>query len=172
MTIAIIAAVDQEGGIGKNGCIPWHIPADLKRFKELTKDSICIMGYNTFKEIADKFDYENTDNFLKNRLSYVLTSKNIKQVSSVVESFSNLDAAFESAKKQNKNVFFIGGNSIFEYGLEHCDKLFFTYVKGNYDCNVFFPFRKYLEIRNYKNVRLLAIDYQEDHTFATYGVEE
>jgi dihydrofolate reductase len=51
--VNIIVAVDDAGGFGKDGKIPWHFPEDFKRFKEITKDSVCVMGRNTYEDMLE-----------------------------------------------------------------------------------------------------------------------
>ena len=48
MKITLIAALDSMGGIGKNGTLPWYIPADLQHFKEYTEGKVCVMGRKTW----------------------------------------------------------------------------------------------------------------------------
>ena len=52
MNISIIAAADEKGAIGFKGQIPWHLPADFKRFKELTMGHFMIVGQKTFESIG------------------------------------------------------------------------------------------------------------------------
>ena len=63
--VAHIVATDLKGCIGKEGKMPWHIPADLKRFKELTKGGVVIMGRKTFESLGCKP--------LPDRLNIILT---------------------------------------------------------------------------------------------------
>lgn len=135
---AIIAAVDEKFGIGKNGKIPWHVPDDFKWFKEQTQNSICVMGYNTFKELADKFDYHNTGKLLPKRLSCVITSKNIP-INHNVMAFKSISEANEFFKDDSRDIFYIGGAGIFEEALYFVDMIFLTSIHGEYDCDIFFP---------------------------------
>ena len=90
MMISLIAAVDDKWGIGKNGALPWNEPEDLKYFKKLTTNATCVMGYNSYKEIADIFKYESTGKFLPNRKCLILTTKDIPENENVkiLKSFS------------------------------------------------------------------------------------
>ena len=69
MSVSIIAAVAENGVIGYKGSMPWHIPKDLKRFKELTLNHSVIMGRKTYSSILDKLG-----NPLPDRENIVLTS--------------------------------------------------------------------------------------------------
>lgn len=134
----LIAAIDENFGIGKNGILPWRIPEDFKWFKELTNKSICIMGYNTYKELADKFDYHNTGKLLPNRLSCVITSKSIPIGNNVI-SFTSISDCLVNLKNDERDKFFIGGAGIFEEALYLIDEIYLTCVHGNFNCDTFFP---------------------------------
>lgn len=148
MKKCIIVAIDEKLGIGKNGRLPWHNPADLKRFKKLTKNSICVMGYNTYKEIADRFDYDNTSKFLPNRISAVITSKSIKETDNIetgsVKSFKSIKECIDYFENINPsifdNLFFIGGYGIFKESFKYdIDVVYLTSIRNDYLCDVFFP---------------------------------
>jgi dihydrofolate reductase len=66
----LIAAIDQEGGIGKDGYMPWHYPADLKLFMSLTMGNAIVMGRKTFDGMFDRDKAP-----LKGRQNIVLTSQ-------------------------------------------------------------------------------------------------
>lgn len=188
----IIVAVDQKWGIGKSGLLPWHIPEDLKRFKNLTKESICVMGYNTFKEIADKFDYENTGKFLKNRHSVVLTSKQIHKLYKLDETvigldLTNRDFSYESNQKyvidaiqaayisysphKSTNIFFIGGSRIFKDFISYVDGILLTVVKGDYDCDTFFPHTE-LNCSDEIKQKILSINTDNNHKFVYLNLQK
>ena len=54
MKITLIAAMESMGGIGKNGALPWYIPADLQHFKEYTEGKVCVMGRKTWDSLPVK----------------------------------------------------------------------------------------------------------------------
>ena len=72
MNIELIWAQDQNGGIGKNGTLPWHISEDLQNFKKITSGSPVIMGRKTWESLSFKP--------LPNRRNIVLSSKLINGV--------------------------------------------------------------------------------------------
>ena len=148
MNKSIIVAVDEKWGIGKDGVLPWHIPEDLKRFKELTKNSICIMGYNTYKEIAQRFNYEETRKFLPFRLSIVITKRFIPHSGNcnddiikngLVLSSRSITEALDLVSNRKEDIFFLGGVGIFKESIDLVDKIYFTFVKGEFNCDVKFP---------------------------------
>lgn len=166
----IIVAVDDKWGIGKDGKLPWHISEDLTRFKRITKNNICIMGYNTFHEIAIKFDYENTKKFLPNRISYIITSKPITEVvrkELTVKKFTSINNALKQAELDHpdKEIFFLGGYGIFKEALDYADKILFTKVNGDWKCDTFFPYEKYQSLFNDEN---LVIDKKTENPYYTF----
>lgn len=138
--ISIIVACDKNGGIAKNKSIPWLTEEwskeDLKRFKTITNDSVIIMGRNTYNEIASLRTIK--DNILPNRKSYVLTHN--------IENSCNGAITIDGIKKvislePSKNIFIIGGTSLFSEGIELCDKIYMTKINEDYDCDDFFTIK-------------------------------
>jgi len=104
MRLSIIMAVDNGGCIGKDGALPWRIPSDLKRFKEITMGHPVIMGRNTYESIAHP---------LEGRHNIVVTSQSdyyapgCDTATSIEDALNQIDDAAEE-------VFFIGGKQIYE----------------------------------------------------------
>ncbi|VDN53066.1 unnamed protein product [Dracunculus medinensis] len=138
----IIVAIDSYNGIGKNGSLPWNLSKDLIRFGKLTtkttdknKRNVVLMGRKVWQSIPEKFRP------LKNRLNVVL--------SMTMEPFENIIVArsFESAidtiQKMDdiETIWNIGGIEVYRKGLESnlLDKLFITFVDGNFNADTFFP---------------------------------
>lgn len=127
--ISIIAAVDEKRGIGKNGKLPWHIPEDLQRFKEITTGHTVIMGRITFESIGKP---------LPNRVNIVITSQpQLISPSNDLISVSSLDEAIEKAG--GGEIFIIGGGEIFNLAISKADKLYLTQIEGDFNCDTFFP---------------------------------
>lgn len=133
MGFSIIVAIDEKGGIGKHNTLPWHIPSDLKHFKELTTGGTVIMGRNTWESIPEKFRP------LPNRLNIVLTGNLNYMVPEGVKLASSLDGAL--AVSEGK-TFVIGGAKVFEDAIRHesCTELIVTKIDGDFNCDAFFPF--------------------------------
>ena len=146
--ISIIVAVDEDGGFGKDGKIPWHFPEDLKHFQTVTKDSVCIMGRNTYTDIVAMRDArkkgwakknKKTGKYpalLPNRDSYVVTHTlsrlcPAKEVPSISWALQNSD--------QEKDVFIIGGYRMFVEALSIASNIHMTIIPGSYDCDREFP---------------------------------
>jgi dihydrofolate reductase len=140
--IRIIVAHDRCRGIGKNGCIPWNIPEDLKRFRHITNGNIVVMGRKTYESIPSKFRP------LPNRFNIIMTSAT---VDNCVETYPNLFYcnSVDSVKKQiqsiwdthgRKDVDIIGGTEIYKQWFDDVSILEVTEVDGEYQCDREFPF--------------------------------
>lgn len=127
MEIVIIAAVAENGVIGRAGKLPWHIPEDLKRFKQLTEGHTVIMGRKTFESIGKP---------LSNRTNIVVTRQKNYNSNDVVAAESIEDAL---SKCNGEIVFIIGGQSIFEEALPLADRLEITLVNRVVEGDVYFP---------------------------------
>jgi dihydrofolate reductase len=135
MIISIIAAMDELRGIGIDGRLPWHLPADLKRFKSLTMGHHLIMGRKTFATIGKP---------LPGRTSIVMTRDRNFTVpeypSEVCRIVHSLEKAFEIAESNGEEeVFMIGGGEIFEQAIKYADRLYLTLVQTKAITDVFFP---------------------------------
>ena len=117
MEIHIIWAQDFEGGIGKNGQLPWHISEDLKNFKKLTLNSTIIMGRKTWDSLPFKP--------LPKRRNIILSSNNIPNV----EVYHNIDTCINTLQNESlTKIFIIGGSSIYKLFFNYANYLHITFV--------------------------------------------
>ena len=128
MEIIIIAALSENRAIGKDNKLLWHIPEDLQNFKKLTAGSTVLMGRKTFESLKRP---------LPNRNNIVISSS-MPQTEGV-EVCKTLEEGIEAARKHNKDIFIIGGANIYGQTLGIADKMFLSYVKGDYEADAFFP---------------------------------
>ena len=128
--ISIIVAMGHQNQIGLNGTMPWHLSDDLKNFKKLTTEHSIIMGRKTFDSIGKA---------LPNRLNFVITSKpeNIRVYD--VCAVKNLEQAIKKAALTDKEIFIIGGASIYRQSLDMADKLIITHVDYDGEADTFMP---------------------------------
>lgn len=135
MRIVVIAAMDNNRVIGYNNDIPWHIPEDLKHFKETTKNSPIIMGRNTWESLPVRP--------LKNRENIVVYSPEKGYVSGGEHYGARdiLTAVYEIARDHLKaeTVYIIGGAKIYESAIHIADELVITTVHGVHKGDTFFP---------------------------------
>lgn len=136
--IKMILAVDNGNAIGWcDGRLPWKIPYDMKRFKELTTGHVVVMGFNTFKSLG-------RPEGLPNRQNIVLTRKNpleaLKHIGGTVEVISSLE--YLQRFKTSKDVWIIGGASVYAEALERqlVDELHVTFVHTNSGADVTLSF--------------------------------
>lgn len=127
-----IVAIDEEYGIGLNNDIPWDSPEDRKLFKKLTTNNVVIMGRKTLDSIGKP---------LPNRINCVISSKEI-QKDNILHFYNPLECYLFCKKKyKDKTLFVIGGQSIYKWFLENnlVDTEIITFIKGKYNCNVYYP---------------------------------
>ena len=130
MDIHLIWAQDENGGIGQNGKLPWHISEDLKNFKSLTLNSTIIMGRKTWDSLPIKP--------LPNRKNIILSRT---KKSNKITYYSFEECMHEIKKQDLDKIFIIGGRSIYKLFFDYADYLHITKVKLiNKDINEFFPF--------------------------------
>ncbi|HNX12753.1 MAG TPA: dihydrofolate reductase [Paludibacteraceae bacterium] len=127
--VSIIAAVADNLAIGKDNKLPWHLPADLKHFKELTTGHAVVMGKRTFESLPN--------GPLPNRKNIVLTSIPEGNFDKYYEATSIKDA-IELCENEDQ-VFIIGGSSIFAQSIKTVDTMYITWVHGKFEADTFFP---------------------------------
>jgi dihydrofolate reductase len=128
----MITAMDRFGLIGKDGDLPWHIPEDLKYFNKVTTGHIVVMGSKTFESLPKKP--------LSNRINVVMTRDKDKYwFNRDILCSQTVESILEWATEED--VFIIGGAEIYKRFYRYCDKLYITYVKGEYKGNVYFPIK-------------------------------
>ncbi len=126
--ITIIAAIAKNGVIGKNGVIPWHFSKDLQNFKRLTRGNIVIMGRKTFESIGKP---------LPNRTNIVVSST-LKTVPGIIIR-SSFQGALHLAQKVGREIFIIGGASLYELAIPLADRMILTHIPQDYEGDTFFP---------------------------------
>ncbi|SNB46719.1 dihydrofolate reductase [Geobacter sp. DSM 9736] len=126
--ISIIAAVSENGVIGCRGGIPWHLPADLARFKSLTMGHPLIVGRRTFESIGRP---------LPGRRMIVLSRQQSRRVQGCLLAH-NVDEALQLAGDAEE-VFVGGGREVYEAFLAVADRIYLTVVHRKYDGDVSFP---------------------------------
>jgi len=126
-TLAIIAAMDRNGLIGKNNHLPWHIPEDLANFRKVTLDHNVIMGKNTWISLGKPLD---------RRTNIVLSRDPNFHPTGCVICHDITDALSFIG---NQTSFIIGGASIFEQFLPIIGKLYLTRIDAVFEGDKYFP---------------------------------
>lgn len=133
MRIAMIVAMGENRGIGKDGGMPWHLPADLKHFRKLTMGKPIIMGRRTFESIGKP---------LEGRTNIIVTRDPRFAVDGaiVANSFKDgLDAALKAAEGESDEVMVIGGATLYQAFLPHTKRLYITEIKQSFNADTHFP---------------------------------
>lgn len=129
VTVKHIVATDLNGCIGKDGKIPWHIPADLKRFRELTEGDIVVMGRKTFDSLGCKSLPNRFNIVLGSKLSFddqYLNDMNLIFSHSLLNSMT---CAATYAKAHGlANIWIIGGAEIYKQTMQYVDEVEHTVV--------------------------------------------
>lgn len=128
MNINMIVAVDSNGGIGKDNKLLWHIPGDLKRFKEITTGKTVVMGRKTFESLPFK-------DGLPNRKNIVL-SRTPKESTENVTYINDINIILNNDSEEE--IFIIGGAEIYKIFMPYCNKLYLTQVFAETDADTFF----------------------------------
>jgi dihydrofolate reductase len=129
--LTIVAAIARGGVIGRDNAIPWRIPEDARRFRELTTGHPVVMGRRTWESLPDRFRP------LPDRRNVVITrnaawsAEGAERVGSFDEALRLLDGA--------RQVFVIGGAEIYEAALPLADELLLTEVEADIAGDTFFP---------------------------------
>ena len=128
--ISIIAAVADNYAIGKSNNLPWHLPADLKHFRQLTTGHAVVMGKRTFESLPN--------GPLPNRKNIVLTSIMSEGVSEgYFEADSLEDAIFLC--EHEEQVFIMGGATVYKQSIDKVDCMYITWVHNKFSADTFFP---------------------------------
>jgi dihydrofolate reductase len=159
MKIILIAAIDLNGGIGKDNKLLCHLPADLKHFKQLTQGKTVIMGRKTFESLPS--------GALPNRRNIVI-SRQANLTLANCEVFNSLTDAFAACQSESE-VFVIGGENVYKQAIANAHVLEITQIDGRFDADAFFPA---IEPEKWKRVQEEAHPADERHpyayTFITY----
>lgn len=131
MEVILVAAIGENGEMGQNNELLWHLPGDLPRFKQLTMGSPIIMGRKTFDSIGRP---------LPGRLNIVITANSDWQAEGVT-ACPGIDEALKAAKQHDSNkAFIIGGGQIYKLFLAYATKMELTEVYDAPVADTFFPF--------------------------------
>ena len=129
MKITLVAAIASNNVIGKENSLPWNIPEDLKRFKQMTSGHTILMGRKTFDSIGRP---------LPNRQNIVMTKdENFEKEG--IKVINDFDEALELIKESNEDVFVIGGSKIYELFEPVANTLAITRILKDFEGDAFFP---------------------------------
>ena len=128
--LSIIVAIAQNGAIGKDNDLLWHLSGDLKRFKQLTTGHPVVMGRKTWDSLPKRP--------LPKRQNIVMTN-NPDFAADGVTVVHSVNDLFNVLKDCDDEVFVMGGAAIYKALLPFCRRLYITRVYRDYEADVYFP---------------------------------
>ncbi|MDP3902593.1 MAG: type 3 dihydrofolate reductase [Methylococcaceae bacterium] len=129
MKISLIVAMASNRVIGLNNQMPWHLSADLKKFKSITIGKPIVMGRKTFESIGRP---------LPSRTNIIISrNPDYSQAGCIV--VNDLDSALASACQQADEIFVIGGSALYDALLPRADRLYLTQINAAFEGDTFFP---------------------------------
>lgn len=127
--ISAIVAMSENRVIGKNNQLPWHLPADLKHFKNITLGNSILMGRKTYESIGRP---------LPNRTNLILT-RNTHYTAKECVIVRSLEDAIKEAAERQQLLFIIGGAELFNAYLARATQLHLTLIHHTFEGDTFFP---------------------------------
>lgn len=129
--VTIIAAIGKNRELGRKNDLIWHLPDDLKFFKENTIGKPVVMGLNTLRSLPRK---------LKDRQYIVLTNEDVELDKEIIL-VKSMDELLDEIKRREEEVMIIGGASIYKQMIDYADKMLLTEVDAEcLDADVYFPY--------------------------------
>lgn len=131
MLISLIAAASENNVIGNNNQLPWHLPTDMKYFKNTTWGMPVIMGRKTFESMNNEP--------LPGRMNIVFTMQKDYKANGAAVVNDWKDAMFVANDGDCKEVFVIGGGEIYKEAIDKADRIYMTRVHATVEGDAFFP---------------------------------
>lgn len=128
MKLSLIVALATNRAIGLNNQMPWHLSADLKKFKQITMGAPILMGRKTYESIGKP---------LPGRTNIII-SRNPSYHQEGCAVFNDIDSALASCQQYDE-VFIIGGATFYQSMLAKADTLYLTQINKAFDADTFFP---------------------------------
>jgi dihydrofolate reductase len=128
--ISLIAAVDERGGMGRDGGLPWHLSDDLKNFKRVTMGHHLIMGRRTFESIQKELEGR----------ELIVLSRDEEYWAKGADAARSLEEALAIASEAGEEeVFVIGGREVFAQAIPMADRFYLTQVQAKVSADTKFP---------------------------------
>ena len=154
LTISFIVAAGENNVIGRDNQLPWHLPTDMKYFKNTTWGLPVIMGRKSFEALGKP---------LPGRRNVVVT-RNLQWTAPGVETATGIREAIEMARSSDtKEIFITGGGEIFKQAMPLATRIYLTRVHGTFEGDAFFP---ELDHGDWEMVRSVETGPDEKNAFA------
>jgi dihydrofolate reductase len=128
--VSIIVAIDERRAIGLRGAIPWRLPADLKKFKDLTWGHHILMGRKTFESIGKP---------LPGRHTVIITRDRSYRAEGCLVAHSLKEALSIARERGETEAFVCGGAEVYKEALALADRIYLTEVRARVEADTFFP---------------------------------
>ena len=129
MKLTMIAAIGKNNELGKDNQLLWHLPQDMKFFREQTKGHTIVMGRKTFESLPGLLPHRH----------HIVISRSHPDLPKEVEVFDSPDAFIEAYQDTEEEIFVIGGAMIYKEFLPCAYRLLLTEIDQDYDADAFFP---------------------------------
>jgi dihydrofolate reductase len=153
MKISLVVAMASNRVIGLNNKMPWHLSADLKKFKKITMGSPILMGRKTHESIGKP---------LPGRTN-IIVSRNLNYRQDGCLVFNDLETALKKAGESAEEVFVIGGSDIYDAILPIADTIYLTIINREFQGDAFFP---EIDLNNWTEVEREDIKDDPDAAFS------
>ncbi len=154
MPLSLIAAISENNCIGKNNALLWHIPEDMKHFKEITIGKTVMMGRKTWESLPEKYRP------LPKRTNIVVTRQTNYTVPENAFCYPSIESAL--AVHGDNEIMVIGGGQIYAATIDMADTIYITHVHRVVEGDVFFPS---IDMSKWKEVER---EDREEFSFVTY----
>ncbi len=152
--ISLLVAASTNNAIGKNGQLLWHLPNDLKYFKNLTWAMVVVMGRKTFEAVNKP---------LPGRVNIVITTQDGWKADGAWGAKDINEALKQAASTNCKEIFIIGGGEIYKQTMAIADRIYITRVHAELDGDTFFPV---IENDTWELVRKDDFNADEKHAYS------
>lgn len=126
--LSMVVAMGKNRAIGLNNQMPWHMPADLQHFKQVTLGKPIVMGRRTYESIGKP---------LPNRRNLILSSQTNLNIPGC-EVFSSIESVLDTLKDQPE-IMIIGGANLYQQCLAKTQRLYLTFIDHDFDADAYFP---------------------------------
>ena len=157
----VIAAVDANWAIGNKNRLLTSIPADMKFFREKTTGHVVVMGRKTLESFPNGLP-------LKNRINIVLTANRSYKAKDAIIVHTKEELMEELKKYDSKELYVIGGGSIYEMLLPYCDTAYITKIDHAYAADTYFPNLDQMDEWEMTNVSEEQTCFDLEYVFAKY----
>jgi dihydrofolate reductase len=130
MTISLVVAAATNNAIGKEGKLPWHLPNDMKHFKNVTWGMPVVMGRKTFESLGK---------VLPGRKNIVISRQHGLQIEGTITVRNIDDALFVAKQTDAREVMVIGGGEIYKVLFDKAKRIYLTRVEAEPEADTFFP---------------------------------